>query len=880
MDANLVIDQFQQFNRSRLERLNKLVSPKQHDFLSLLPILIHHNFSDLPAYGGTDCPFGIVDYQVDDDTITALQKHYPRFKYKRQGIRNYGFSALYLINRYGLLNLPSELSFDIVLVHHALSSSQQLALDNKLQLLSEWALPFGIQLNCILLDQETLASSNKPEILNDLYLNGLILAGAIPLWWLTAPNEPYPKQADIFDHQHAKYSTLNLGNAVSLKASDYAKALHEQLLQALDKGLSHCLDLIYLEQQLIQFPKVYPLCLRLRYALHKGETNPIHLDQQVLKLQTIQHNKAISANAKKLAQQSLYLAFKEALSKTIKQPAHPWRREFIKQLTHDWQWANHDFLILDRRNRAHFTQCLEEHEQTTSYFTQALTTLKNFCQQQQIQDLSLKEIEQTLYRYQQNKPNILSQLPSGITAKAPEEYLYFYRFGQESLWKLSLISLESESQSATYQARTYLELVAWAVINGLLKSETRILVSDKTQQITLKAVMDLSAQLLRTELAHATDKTIALTPDNTAPRNIASLHLFANLDPEHNLIFVQHQDPDIQLTTLHNDPFNYANRGANLLYQVDALLLTTQGEWQLFQFKGKQAPLQLLQYLISWWSDAKTPHPISCWSPAQNHSQLINHHLQQMVTDVNHYFLQDKTAQFVTQLAHELYVFHWQQEGADIRPLKSSHLENELATLNQQFISTYIDRRLDPDQKRFTLLSVQKPNTISIIIEAKAHDTIIHIVDELANLHHTHLQLKFDTALSHYQHFIQTMHQQQSELTIDFYQLKPFGINQWKLSPINLPQPNQKRGYLPVIIQMDSAKENANCIITCGPKQFSGLANNAQLLQQLTEFIMNLRASKIAYPLYINGITFTDPEQVTAADYIMQKHRFEQQLNQ
>lgn len=102
MEANQIINQFDLLNRTRIARLSKLVSHKQQAFFSIFPFLIHTNLPELPGYAGQECPEGIMEYQVSDKTVYDTKRLHKQFKYKRQAVRHFGFTSLYLINRYGL----------------------------------------------------------------------------------------------------------------------------------------------------------------------------------------------------------------------------------------------------------------------------------------------------------------------------------------------------------------------------------------------------------------------------------------------------------------------------------------------------------------------------------------------------------------------------------------------------------------------------------------------------------------------------------------------------------------------------------------------------------------------------------------------------------
>jgi len=61
MDANQIINRFDTLNRTRIERLSKLVSLQQQPFFKLFPFLLHTNLPDLPGYGDKNTPIGIIN---------------------------------------------------------------------------------------------------------------------------------------------------------------------------------------------------------------------------------------------------------------------------------------------------------------------------------------------------------------------------------------------------------------------------------------------------------------------------------------------------------------------------------------------------------------------------------------------------------------------------------------------------------------------------------------------------------------------------------------------------------------------------------------------------------------------------------------------------
>lgn len=137
------------------------------------------------------------------------------------------------------------------------------------------------------------------------------------------------------------------------------------------------------------------------------------------------------------------------------------------------------------------------------------------------------------------------------------------------------------------------------------------------------------------------------------------------------------------------------------------------------------------------------------------------------------------------------------------------------------------------------------------------------------------------TALVHFQYFLKNIQQHKPELSLRYFKVEPTKIisKPWKLTAISPPTSSEKQSYLPVVINMASAANNADCTISCGPKLFSGQANDKNTFEQIATFILSLKKSNIPYPLYINEIRFNEPQKVSTMDYLIQKLRFEKYLN-
>jgi len=872
-DPNQIINHFLQLNRTRIVRLSKLVTPSQQQFFNLLPFLIHSNIPGLPGYINKDTPIGIVDYHADDKTINDAEKLNPDFRYKHHAIRHYAVAGLYLINPYGLLNIPKQLSFTLYLVYTDLNETQRKTLEKKLTLLRRWAKQSEIELTVTFFAQQELdGTSLSPEQREQLYLNGLNLGGALPLWCLVPPNESYQTvNASLKQQQlQTRRQLLDFGESSIESPQTLIENTTDMLDAGMEQGLAQTLSLIYKQSQINGYPNHSTLSDEAKKALYEGESEPLAMDCKVLQLRHIEKTNTNRA-VKRLAQQSFYIQAQEALSKHVSSPKHLWRRDYLKQLTTNWSWLNHEFQTLDRRDTAQYQQCQEEHLQTQTVFADISSTIHQFAKQQNLlSQPQHKLIDKKLQDYRDPPPHIINKLPTGLVAKNPEAEIHLYRFHAEDGWKLSLFALSTIEQKPLYHNASLLHLLAWAVYNGLLIKSTRILIADKTHSMTINSIVSLVQQLCRSPLATRPEidhKTLS------KPAKLNQVMLFANL--AHSMSRTTKQRTT-QLSSRHNDPFNYADRGESLLYRLDGLIQSTWGEWHTFHHEGRTAPLAMFESLIPWWLAGKTNVIPTCWCPSEAHSHLIENRLQTLYKEVNTHYIKNKTGDYIMLIADGLYQLHWQATGFDVTTFEKADLTAALGHGKTLYSVTKVDTALDPSGFYQQLLSCQHKDSTNLIIQTTNQATSIHVVDEKGNVFSQHnVQLTPITALTHYLRFLTAI---QSH-PIRCFEIAQQDNQQWKLQAIEQPQASKKQGYLPVIVNLEHTKANAPCTIHCGPEKFSGTANDPALFNRVSTFIIQLRKHHQAYPLYINEIRFPTSQKASTADYILQKQRLEKLLN-
>ncbi|RKZ87072.1 MAG: hypothetical protein DRQ39_04850 [Gammaproteobacteria bacterium] len=878
MEQDEVLTHFQSLNRTRIERLRELAPKRQRSFFELLALLFHTNNHILPEFIRQDIPAGIMDFQPSNTQIDAAKELNPSFQFKRHALRHYPITGLYLINSNGLLNYPKQARFDLWLVHATdLSSDQKQALQYKLVAVSEWAATLGITVTSSLLAEDSLnQKSFSDDELDHFYLNGLILAGAVPLWWLIPPDSDYQTAVQTLLKQRMlnKASVIDFGGLASTisMAQSLVDDGVELLDGSIDHGLMYLLPLLHLQYQLQQYPNLPWLSDDLKQAIYQGETDPLQVDCKVLQLKQLERSN-ISLELLNFARQSFYIQAKERLSQKVSNPKLSWRRDFIADFTSPWSWQDAIFEQLDMQKNAHYQQCLAEHQQTNPVFQEINNSLATFTKRQQTTlDKQHQLIDQKLKLAVDDNPNTIQCLPVGLLAKRHEEHLYLYRFEADGDWKISNITLTSPTKLPLHQNTSLLHILAWAICNQMLTNTTRIKVADSCNFIAISKVMSIVKQLLRSPLADpgkVNTKSLHDSPE------LSHVLLFANLEQQPTSKLSQ---KGLRLSSLQNDPLNYANRGESLVASIDGLICSSWGEWHIFSHTGVEAPLEMLTTLIHWWNPQHKDSYLHCWCPSDSYGKAISYRLEKLYTEVSeHYHENPLTGDYLLKIADKFYQLQWQPGSCDFNYLaNTSNLTTALARIKPRFSVCKLDQNLDPTGLFSTLLTHQSDSQIIFFLHVQNQTISIYLLDELGGLfQQTYTDLTESTLVNHFHHFLGAL---TNRPRLRFFRLEQTRNNKWKTAV--LPRPSQRNlGYLPVAITMDSPKDSANCTIECGPKHFSGSANDPALFSQVSELMLSLRQSKNDYPLYITQLNFSQTTVIATRDYIIQKQRLENLLN-
>ncbi len=878
MDVSQVQKLFQTHNRSRIERLIELAPNKKQAFFQLLPLLFHTNEPEMPGFT-LGAPQGLVEYQPTKRTLDAAKTLQRSFNFKQHAFLEYPLQGLYLINDYGSVYYPENPEYDLLLIHAAnLSEDEIKHLNDKLDRIVKWALTFDIRLNTQLVNRAmTLTQPLDSHYLDRLYCNGLIFGGCAPLWWFIhlGADEPENYQAAIqkLNSEHNfSIATIDFGPLGKRSAKALFQQGYQESINAMNKGLPGFLGLLYERIVIEHFDDAPWLASAYKHAVYQNQKDTFFCDPNILK--TYYLSNKLPTSILGLVRCSLYLLCEEKLSFDIKNAPYPWRRASLKAFPKLWDWSDYNIKAIDHRYEARFRERLKEFKQTRLLTEKLNNLLATFSQQHKLQTNTQQQELNSLHRELfASSPAMIEILPNKLLPEEGEEFLFLERDSTESKWYLfEQSNTPDRSIDPLYSDHSLLRTLAWAVCNKVLTKTSRIRVTDKTREVSTSLCLPLAESLLKSPIAQINYAS------NEQTETLDSWQLFANIEVTPKEAFKRQ---DLNFSLRQQDPFNYSFQRTNLILTLEGLALNSHGQCHYFKYDGPYAVVEMLSTLIRWTPTVDLLDKIDTWCATPNLSTKISQRLTRTCKQLlTHYFNHPDNGTYILELSNRLYRIQWHEAGSDyIVATKKQTLDDLLADKKPLFAATKIDSLVDGDDKYSLLLEHQAENTISLFFYKEAQQITVYILDEVASIYsYSFTKLRQQTIASNLRQFFSNSLKSEPEVQLHFFNME-YHNAEWSLSEFIIFEEEYKTSYLPIKIELDNPIAPVQCIIHCGATEFKGSIKNPALFKKVRELVMNLRKGVSSYPFYITELSFLKQQDNTSRQYVSHKQKLEILLN-
>lgn len=911
---------FLQINHDRLARTEQALTHNQRIFLRTLPLLFHCNHPGLPGYVSHSTPCGISNYKPSKDDI-AHARSLARSFCLTGGYHGDNIWGIYLMGSVGTLAQTHSSDFDVWLCHRPDISGAGLAeLKLKSERIEQWARTLRLDTHIFLmdceafrngqqssLDAESSGSAQRLLLLDEFYRTALHVAGRLPLWWFCPSwqeSEYESLSVELLGKRFIRPdTTLNFGPMNEIPDGEFIGAGIWQLYKAITSPYKSILKLLLMEAYVHDYPAIRPLALDYKQSIYNGELRIDRLDPYIMVYRRIEdYLRAEGDDARlELVRRCLYFKVNKPLSRDHTKSSASWQHELMHQLIEEWGWDENYLKLLDQRPQWKTLQVKRERRQLVSALNRSYEVLGRFAQRsgaaRSISSDELHTLGRKLQAAFERRPGKLEWVNPGISKDISESKLWIVQTpaadSDTAVWQL--FGTQSGNDSPLRQAGSPVELLLWCHTNGLIEGHANI---DTSR----------APELSNGQLRQCLSKLQKWLPN---PVHSADHEAFTRpSQPTHALLLINvaaeasssYGTPTFRLSE-HSDPFSYGSRGECLIASIDLIVRNSWQEISCHRFTGKRALLQVLaayaEFCVPGSNQAPPFLDVECLG--NQHANRITQRVSRWFQDINTCYytgIKPPSTRFVFALAGKFCSLQF--KGPRLILLEHKHSEQLLHYLGEpqsRYSPIVVDEYTLRKHPLRLIAKRSSSRAVNVFFQQKSEGIEVWIVDEKGSLVRMNLdrapQMQPLNALHLFLRRVLNRLQRQADVelpaefgvhTIEFYEMRQDYQGILRLAPrVVRPAPSEHQSA-----QLDcrvtcNQTGQFEYHFTCEQQVFSWDSLGHDVFYTTADFILRLRKSDQAYPIFITDLHLSAcAEQLSSTRQLQLSHylRFKMDVEQ
>jgi len=932
--------EFNKVNQARYQRTREVLSDRQQQFLTLLPLFFHVNHPMLPGYISHQTPAGIQGYTPTKDDIRTAKIVARSFNFQRDLVDKVdAIEALFFMGSLGTIAQAENSDIDVWVCHSADVAGDPLAeLQEKCNALSRWAYDHAhFEAHFFLMDakqfrqgQQSLLSSESSGsaqhflLLDEFYRTSVWLAGRLPLWWFV-PADQEKKYTEYSQHLLTKRflraaEFIDFGGVPAIPTNEFIGAGIWQLYKGIDSPYKSVLKLLLLEVYANQHFNE-PLSLELKRRVYQAinDTEAINLnnvDAYVLVYQRLEDYLTQSNQPARLelVRRCFYFKTGKQLSRTNRNTTKVWQRLLLESLTKDWGWDNHQLTMLDNRAYWKAPNVLAERNLLAHELSQSYRLLVDM-NKHSINDVAISSTEllilgRKLHAAFERKSGKIDWINPSISQDLSEPALCFVET-QDALtpvWQVYRgsqqdFSLRTQAAEPIKRTRNFIELLLWCYCNGIFVPSTKLDIVSKTFSLQVSQRQPLLSTLQQWLPLPIKKKVHEDFMQNAQSTQLLIL-INVGVEPQADLY-----KKGMQMLSSQRDAFGYSGMKENLVLTADLVQCNSWGEVVCRHFATDALVNCLLHYLRSIPPAKNTVLPelhIRCFSLGQG--SIIEQRVMELWRAIIGCFYSGtrvRNTRFMFEMAEEYLLLQFIQQQVQILRFKSyEKLLEKLGQPQMEFSPLVVDSYALSDKPLRLFCEVIRSPAIYVFYYVDQQRAHITVVDYQGAFFTKSTPLfNTQTLLRPLCRFIRVVVERQS-LDHEYLHTAPSQIN--TMQPIKIYEMlgdiKQKTAYLePRTVGQDLSQlqfinvcavaepgtaEELNFTIYCDGKEFSALEFGDELFQVVARYILSRRQQAETYPCYITDLDLSLCRDLIAPQtglqlihYLRIKNDIEEKLN-
>ncbi|TYA32503.1 class I adenylate cyclase [Aggregatibacter actinomycetemcomitans] len=653
LDLNKARKRVDYLDKLRIQRALSDTPESFQQVFRLIPLLLHFNHPDLPGYIA-DAPCGIVHFAAN-----KFQQNYLKHNYAPDSVKNIlkshrtfherAILGVYVMGSIASIAQTPSSDLDIWLCHREdLSAQSRQLLQQKIELIQQWAKRFHVEINFYLMDQkrfrcfhdtepvgiENCGSAQYMLLLDEFYRSAIRLAGKPLLWLHLAVENEADYEAEI--ERLAQNGELDLNDWVdfgglgTLSANEYFGASLWQLYKGIDYPYKSLLKILLLEAYSHDYPNTFLISREFKQALLSNQLKVEHkFDAYLAMLQRVTAYLTRQKEFKRLdfVRCCFYIKVHE---NEVGPEQSNWRLDELLKLTQQWGWKCGQLEHLNHRAQWKIKQTIKVHNDLIKFLMLSYRNLVNFARKHQVnasimpQDMSI--LTRKLYTAFEELPGKVTLLNPQLAVDLSEKYLTFIEVKNNRHFRDGWYLVNQTPTVQGFSRPRYTEyneslnkLVAWGYFNRLLTANTELFITSKN--VDLKTLRQYVTDL---RLAFPLENRFANNSELSHPCEIRNLAVIVNLtqDPTRHLT-------EVKSSIQSSDLFSFGPNEESLVGSIDLTYRNVWNEIRTLHFEGANAILLALKVLSNKiYRGAPLPQQVQVFC----YSRYYRHALRRIVT--------------------------------------------------------------------------------------------------------------------------------------------------------------------------------------------------------------------------------------------------------
>ncbi len=902
---------FLQLNRDRLDRLRRSARERERELVDLLPLLFHVNHPLLPGWIDPEVPCSLSDYSPGQATLLAARRLARGYAYEKRASLKKDLHALYLMGSTGTVGHSGDSDLDVWLIYRDdLPADAIDRLRAKADRISAHGEREGVSLHVYLmtatavrngdfgpLSSEHSGSTQHQLLLDEFYRSAVLLAGRLPLWWLVPPTHQadYDHYADkLLSQRYVRASdVVDFGNVETIPPTEFFSAALWQLIKAIDSPYKSVLKLALMESY-AQQPTPPPLSLLFKQRVYGQQLQVSELDPYLMVYQAVEDHLLRQGALERLdlVRRCFYLKTGEKLSQPL--GLVDWRRALLVQRVQQWGWSRERLQDLDQRRQWKLERVSQERRQLVQELIASFRALSAVARHDSALARSRQDeltiLGRKLFAMLEKRAGKIERLDIGIAPDLQEPALTLV---VEASDQFALLRGRHDQRSwprATVLRRSHqlIELLAFAVVNGLLTRRTRLALitdSDAYRLVELEALARTLVEQLPQPLPAPDERELA----ESATVQQAMVFVNLGVDP-----MAERTRQGLQLVSSYTDALAYGSMREQLVQQLDLLWLNSWGEVQVSSFSGFEALPDLLLALHQLLGQQSVTPVINvhCFSllRADSIASRVASILDECCGPVRRRALQ-QPVQYVLRLGHGFRHFRFGDGEASVRALNDfPALLRQLAQPLPPSCDLLFEPQAITELPLHLIYGQRRQGAVQLFFRAETDRVDIFLLDESDALVVSQQTLTpVEWLLKPWYLFLIAVAERQQALRgqpplpePELFELLPGRAGQAaSLRRHPLPSHLHQGSFLAVTASARIEQQQLHHLeMQCGDEDYSGLIQGSDFLRQVARDILQRRPSKERYPIYVTDLTLTPlPDNASTAFFVQHKLQIEEWLN-